>query len=441
MNKYSDFIEIVRGIPLNNNRKFSVDIIQQGQILEWIAVVRLLESEGFVIAAITDKFPTGVYCTEGLTAEGNLKGWKLENEKPKEIIVYNIGWPFLSQKPKEPKTNIQGLKVVPHHVMGICFCRDGVWNKPIIIPHGSLSLMIADTTGIQYGQSGFEGCMVSRDENSKIWAYRLDKNATRFDKTSQSLDLPAFDASIHENLMRKVIGFNKDYIPEKSEGKLYIRPSIAGLNGGLGIIVPETSVVTVEIAAFGNYLPESIKIEGLKYINRPPSGANKIAPNYGATFKIKHDVKKRGYNDYLSFDTSGNAEEVSTCAVGFIDKEDNFIIPPIQGDIDDKDRHILPSFTRESTIDILKSKGENVIIRDVSFEEVKEMKGIFTMGNAVGVLHVSEICMRKTRKDIGQIFTMNEESIRKKIFAIRDMIYKARVGQLKGFEDWAKEII
>ncbi len=437
MNKYTDFIDSIYGISLNDKKTFSAEIIPQKEITEWTAIIRLLESKGFVVAAITDKFPTGVYCAEGLTLEGKLKGWGIENEKPKEILVTNIGWPFLSRKPQAPKTDIQGLKVVPHHVMGVCFCRNGIWTKMVFLPHGSFSVMVADTTGIQYGQAAFEGACAMRNLNGDIFGFRLDQNSTRFDKSIKSLDLPGIDIANMQKIIEKIITYNSDYVPQ--DGKLYIRPSVAGLNGGLGIIVPETSVITIEIAAFGNYLPESIKVEGLKYVHRPPSGANKIAPNYGASFKIKHGVKERGYNDYLSFDIDGNAEEVSTCAVGFINNKGDFIFPPVQDEIDNKDRHSLPSITRKSTIEILKKLGENVILRDVSFKEVKKMKGIFTMGNAVGILHVSKICMKKSLEDEGEIVDMNEKSIREKVFSIRDMIYKSRVGELEGFEDWVRK--
>lgn len=437
---YSEFLVLTKTVALYESKQFSIDVLPKGDDLTWTATVRYLESEGFVIAAITEKFPEGVYCAEGVTVDGKLKGWKLESEVPTAVVVKNIGWAFCSQKPEAPKTHIQGLKFVPHHVMGLFIGKEGQWSKPFYIPSGKILVSVADTSGIQYGQAGFEGCMVSRDENSTIWGYRLDKNAIRFDKTSQSLDLPGFDPATHEEAMRQVVAWNRDYVPEKSEGKLYIRPSICGLDGGLGIIVPDHYIVTVEIAAFGNYLPESITVEALKYVHRPPTGASKIAPNYGGTYKIKHMVKDHGYNDFLSFDTEGNAEEVSTCAVGFIDAKGTFVFPPVLGDIDDKARNILPSFTRESTIEILRKTGEDVEIRDVPFDEVAEMKGIFTMGNAVGVLHVSKVCMRKTPEDKGVIVDVNGAAEREKIFGIRDMIYKARVGQLEGFEAWAKVI-
>lgn len=439
MDIYKQFISDVRGTKKGGQSSFSVELLPNSASTAWAATVRLLESEGFVIAAVTENFPTGVYCAEGME-NGKLKGWGLEVEIPTKIIVTNLGWPFVSQKPQAPRINEGGLKFVPHHVMGIFIGTGGDWGKPLYLPSGRISVFVADTAGIQYGQSGFEGCMTMRDGDENIWSYRLDQNAKRFTKTVESLDLPMLEATLLEKMIRSIVACNQDYVPKNEEGKLYIRPSVSGLSGGLGLIVPEYYIVTVEVAAFGNYLPESIAVEGLKYIHRPPSGANKIAPNYGASFKIKHGVKDRGYNDYLSFDELGNVEEVSTCAVAFIDANGNYIFPPVQDEIDDKERHILPSITRKSTIEVLRKNGETVEVRDVSFDEVSAMKGIFTMGNAVGILHVSKICMRSSRTDKGIVIDFNSDEIRKTIFTLRDKIYAARVGQLEGFEDWAVRV-
>ncbi len=440
MQLFRRFLEDVEKIKKGEARTFDSSLLTLGSKNDWQSVVRLLESKGFVVAAVTKNFPTGVYCAEGITDKGTLIGWKLDMEKPESLLVTNLGWPFCSQRPEAPRINEGGLKFVPHHVMGVFLGTNGDWGKPLYLPSGRLSVFVADTAGIQYGQSGFEGCMTMRDKDGHIWSYRLDQNAQRFTKTIASLDLPELPTALSEKMMRSVVAYNKDYIPSNEEGKLYIRPSVAGLSGGLGLIVPEYYIVTVEIAAFGNYLPDSIKVEGLKYIHRPPSGANKIAPNYGASFKIKHGVKDREYNDYLSFDESGNAEEVSTCAIAFIDQEGNYIFPPVQGEIDDKERHILPSITRKSTIEILEKNGETVVVRDIHFDEISKMKGAFTMGNAVGILHVSDICLKASKEDKGVVIDFNTEVIRHKIFALRDKIYTARVGQLSGFEDWAVKV-
>lgn len=434
---YADFLQKARTTKLMEHAYFSRDILPEKDDSEWNIVVRFLESEGFAVAACTNNFPMGLYCAEG-TKNGFLQGWGIEKEIPTKIIVTNIGWNFRSHTPEAPRTDIQGLKLVPHHTMAVMFCRKGTWSAPIFLPHGSFGMSIADTTGIQYGQAAFEGCCAMRNKEGDAFSFRLEKNAIRFNKSIQALDLPGVDAEKMHKLFLETIRQNKKYIPQ--DGKLYIRPSVTGLNGGLGIIVPETSLITVEVAAFGSYLPESIRVEALRYIHRPPSGVNKIAPNYGANFAIKHATKNRGFNDYISFDERGNVEEVSTCALAFIDKNGDFIFPPVQDEIDTKDRHILPSITRESTIEILKNMGETVIIRDVSFEEITKMKGCFTMGNAVGVLHVSEICLRKTPEEKGEIINLNSEDVRQKVFAIRDNIYASRVGNLEGSENWAERI-
>ncbi len=434
-----EFLAVAEKTELYEKVFTDISVVKDSDFIDWEMAVRYLESKGFVIGAVTKNFPEGVYISEGLE-NNKLKGWGLENEIPEKLVIQNIGKSFKTLKPEAPETEIQGLKLVPHHTMGILFCHKDQWQKVLYVPYGVLGLAIADTTGIQYGQSAFEGCCAMRNKNSEIFGYRLDENSKRFDTSIKSLDLAGINIPEVEAMIEKTISYNKQYVPKNKAGKLYIRPSVSGLNGGLGIILPDFSVITVEVAAFGDYLPESIKVEGIKSICRPSTGSNKIAPNYGASFKIKHGVKDRGYNDFLSFDKDGNTEEVASCAIGFIDENNNFVIPPVLNEIDKKERNILPSITRKSVIEILKSFGEKVIIRDVPFDEIQKMKGCYTMGNAVGVLKVSHLCLKNNTQEKGEILNFDTPEITEKIFSLRDKVYAARTGDLKGFESWAKKI-
>lgn len=437
--KYLEFIQNVKSILPGEEKKFSIEIIPTHEDIEWKYTVRGLESEGFVIAAITKNFPDGVYIAEGLTENKTLKGWKLENEIATEIIVKNIQWPFKSKKPQPPNTQ-KGLKVVTHHTMAVIFgTKTHGWKTPQIIPYGIFGLSIADTSGIQYGQAAFEGACAMKNKNQEVFGFRLDKNSERFTKSMLALNLPDIAPDIIEDITTKTIQTNKEYIPNHGDGQLYIRPSVCGLSGGLGIIVPDNFIITVEIAAMGAYFAPTISIEGRRDIQRPATGTNKIAPNYGSSFLIKEGVKKRGYTDYLSFDKNGYTEEVATCAVGFIDTNGVFIFPPVQGEIDNNERHILPSITRYSTIEVLKKSGKQVEIRDVHSTEIFSMMGMFTMGNAVGILHVDKICMKEDASDEGEIITFLPES-KKIIESIKEKIFSARIGELQGFENWVKKI-
>lgn len=452
--KYHNFINDVRTIPKGSQKTFPVDIIPRGgNNTEWEYTIRGLESEGFIISATTKKFPTGVYIAEALTEDGKLKGWGLENEVPETILVKNVGWPFKSLKPVSPITKM-GLKVVPHHTMAVVFGQGATdksnskksaikyqWNKEMEhIPYGIWGVSIADTSGIQYGQAAFEGACAMKNKNGEVYGFRLDKNSERFSKSSLALNLPEISSSMVQEAIETTITNNTDYIPNNGEGQLYIRPSVCGLSGGLGIITPDYFIFTVEVAAMGAYFAPTISVEGRKDVHRPYTGANKIAPNYGASYKIKEGVKARGYTDYLSFTTDGMVEEVATCAVGFIDQKGAFVFPPVQDEIDDKDRHILPSITRYSTIDMLRYAKEEVIIRDVHADEIQEMAGMFTMGNAVGLLHVDKLCLKEDEADKGQLITFPEES-KETIFSLKEKLVSARLGQLEGFEPWGKKII
>lgn len=435
-----ELLESIQTLKKGEKKEFPISVIPCGEKnIEWKLFVRGLESEGFIFSVSTKNFPKGVYIAEGFNTNGTLKGWKLEDQTPEKLIVTNIGWPFKSLKPIEPNTKM-GLKVVPHHTMTIIIGEksSGWGNIFETIPYGIFGLSIADTSGIQYGQAAFEGACTMKNAKSEVYGFRLDKNSNRFVKSTAALNLPEISSSVVQKATVETIKYNTDYIPENGEGQLYIRPSVCGLSGGLGIIVPDYFIFTVEIAAMGAYFAPTISIEGRKDIHRPYTGANKIAPNYGASYKIKEGVKQRGYTDYLSFTADGMVEEVATCAVAFI-KDGIFIFPPVQDEVDNRDRHILPSITRYSTIDVLRGTGETVEIRDVHADEISTMDGMFTMGNAVGILHVDKICLKENESDEGEIIRFPEHT-KESIFSIKQKIFSARIGELQGFEDWGKRI-
>jgi branched-chain amino acid aminotransferase len=435
------FIDEVLTIKEDESKSFSVSVLDSGcNSIGFESAIRLLENRGFSIGAITQNFKYPIYISEGVDEKGYLKGWGLEKERPLKIIATNIGLPIKSLKPKEPQTNIKGLKLVPHYSMAICKgTKNEGWQKIHQIPHSSISISIADTSGIQYGQSAFEGACAMKNKKNETFGFRLNKNIKRFNKSIESLCLPPINEKDLLKSLETTISNNTKYIPEYNKGKLYIRPSVAGLYGGLGIIVPDIFVITIEIAAFGDYFPFSIDIEALKNIHRPETGVNKIASNYASSFLIKKGVKERGYTDYLSFTKDGFVEEVATCAVGFINKENKFIFPPVQDEIDNKKRNILPSITRKSIIEILKYKNAKIEIRDVHVSEIKKMDNMFTMGNAVGVLFIEKLCLKDNEEDKGEIINFNLEK-KDTINKVKEYLFSARLGELENFEDWVKKL-
>lgn len=345
------FVSDVLDIKKNASKSFPLSILLKIENSDWELGVRYVESKGFSVGVITDKNKYGVFIAEALDANGKLKGWGLENHTPLELCVKNIGFPLHSEKPEAPDTTIQGLKVVPAHSIAVLFGdkKDG-WGKVHHIPASLFSLSVMNTGAIQYGQSAFEGACAMKNAKNEVFGFRLDENTERFNKSIQAIGLPAIDVREVQKMIEVNIQNNTAYVPYFGDGQLYIRPSIAGLTGALGIVAAETFVITVEVAAFGSYIPSSIKVEGLQYVSRPDSGTSKIAPNYSLPVKIKQGVKSRGYADYLSYDRSGNVEEVSSCAVAFIDRNNMFVFPPVQDEIDSKERHVLPSITRKSVI-------------------------------------------------------------------------------------------
>ena len=232
----------------------------------WKKTIRFLEAEGFSVSAVTKKFPDGIFCAE-ISEDQKTLGWGIEGEDIEKIRVVYVGFPIISEKPQAPKTAEPGLKFVPTIGMGLTYGEQknpDFYHAPIFLPSSRIGFQQVNTTGIQYGQGAFEGgCATYTKTDTNEWfsIFRISDLADRFQKSCEALHLPPFPRDFFLEMIQKVVQINKKYIP-KNNGKLYIRPSVCGGEGGLGIIPPENVFVTFEVAAFGDYYPEGIEIEG-----------------------------------------------------------------------------------------------------------------------------------------------------------------------------------
>jgi branched-subunit amino acid aminotransferase/4-amino-4-deoxychorismate lyase len=214
-------------------------------------------------------------------------------------------------------------------------------------------------------------------------------------------------------------------------------------------------MICVEVAAFGSFFSGKVKLQGLKDVFRPITGADKVSGNYTDTFARKKAVKARGYSDYLSFDFTGNIEEVSTCAIGFIKLvgtgQVEYHFPPVREDAPDSSQahtyHSLDSITRRSIIEMLRCLNHTVIVRDIHADELSSFAGMFTMGNAAGVTPVAQVDLCESGDaDVSERIIFETKAADALIADLQTLLRQARRGQhtepaLVGFnEAWVDRI-
>ena len=113
----------------------------------------------------------------------------------------------------------------------------------------------------------------------------------------------------------------------------------------------------------------------------------------------KHEAEKQGFTDSLMLDHEGNVAEATGANVFFKDKKGELHTP-----IPDS---FLDGITRQTVIEIAKSKNIKVNERKIKPEELKNFVGCFLTGTAAEVTPVS--CIAENQYKVCQmIIGLNE---------------------------------
>ena len=101
----------------------------------------------------------------------------------------------------------------------------------------------------------------------------------------------------------------------------------------------------------------------------------------------KHEAEKQGYSESLMLDHEGNVAESTSANVFFKDSNGELHTPIADS--------FLNGITRQTVIEIAKSKNIKVYERKIKPEELKSFKGCFLTGTAAEITPVSEISEHK----------------------------------------------
>src|SRR6478609_5332353 len=178
---------------------------------------------------------------------------------------------------------------------------DGEWKSVEIKPYQPLMLE-PSVAAIHYGQSIFEGIKAYKDEDGNAFIFRPFDNFKRFNKSAERMNMPEVPEDIFIEGMRQLIELDKDWIPEKKEHSLYIRPFMFATDAMLGVRPSETYKFLIILSPAGPYFsaPMKISVEE-KYTRAAPGGVGfaKNAGNYGGSMLASTVAKQNGYDQVL----------------------------------------------------------------------------------------------------------------------------------------------
>ena len=325
------------------------------------------------------------------------------------------------------------------HMFVMDYNEEKGWHDGEIIPYGPIALEPSCTV-FHYGQEMFEGLKAYRTTDDKILLFRPDMNAKRTNNTNNRLCIPQMDEELYVEAIKALVEVDKEWVPKKEGTSLYIRPFIIATQPYLGVSPSSSYKFIIILSPVGPYYagglaPTSIYVEE-KYVRAVAGGTGeaKCGGNYAAGLKAQQEASEKGYDQILWLDGVERkyVEEIGTSNAFFV-IDDEIITPPLKGTI-------LPGITRNSTIQLLKDKGYNVVERRITVEEVFEaaktghLKEMFASGTAAVISPVGALCYKEevvviNNKEIGEISQMTY-----------DTLYGIQTGKVADPFNWVVEL-
>ena len=291
--------------------------------------------------------------------------------------------------------NIEFGKVYSDH-MFVADYRDGAWHAPRIEPYGPMMLSPANVT-LHYAQSVFEGMKAFKSESGEVRLFRPLDNYHRINISAERMVLPQIPEEIFMGGLTQLIDLDRDWVPNKENTALYIRPFLFATDEYIGIRPSVSFKFMIITCPVGAYYSKPVKVKIEEHYTRAVAGGTgfaKSAGNYGNSLYPAVQAVKEGYNQLIWTDAKEHkyVEESGTMNVVFV-IGDTLVTAPT-------DDTILKGITRDSVLTLARDMGMKVEERRLSVEELVgaardgSLKEAFGTGTAATITSIEMIGFR-----------------------------------------------
>ncbi len=305
-------------------------------------------------------------------------------------------------------------KYFTDHLFKAHYAEGRGWYDAQIMPYQNFAMDPAASV-FHYGQALFEGMKAFRYKKNSIALFQPEFNFERMQAGAERLCLVSPPKELFMESVRELVKVDERWIPEQDHCALYIRPTLIGTEGFLGVRPSKEMIFFIILSPVGSYYsgglkPVKIWVEDQAVRAAPGGlGATKAGANYAASLKSALEAKERGYDQVLWLDSNHSAiEEVGTMNVFFVLKGKKVVTPKLNGSI-------LAGGVRSAIITLLQDMSYQVEERQILINELveKEKSGelleAFGTGTAAVVTPIGELKYKNdaffVRKDSGALST------------------------------------
>jgi branched-chain amino acid aminotransferase len=273
---------------------------------------------------------------------------------------------------------------------------DGAWRAARIQPYGPLPLL-PSISALHYGVSVFEGLRAHRGPAGEILVFRPRDNARRMIRSAERLVMAPVPEQLFLDGLELLLRIDQQWIPDASEGALYIRPLLFSTDPQLRPQPAGRFVFVILTSPYAAYFPAPVDVfVGERYVRAFPGGTGDVKPagNYASAMLADREAAEHGCQSVLWLDGI-HREYVEECGVMnvFFVLGDTVVTPELGGTI-------LPGLQRDSVIVMLRDRGIRVDERRISITELVsahergDLREAFGTGTAATVSHLRSIRYR-----------------------------------------------
>ncbi|HRN16173.1 MAG TPA: branched-chain amino acid aminotransferase [Xylanibacter oryzae] len=278
-----------------------------------------------------------------------------------------------------------------------CYYRNGKWGEVEVCSETTLNIHMAATC-LHYGQEAFEGLKAYRGKDGKVRVFRMDENAARLQSTCRGILMPEVPTELFEEMVKKVVRLNQDYIPTYESGAtLYIRPLLIGTSAQVGVHPSTEYLFMIFVTPVGPYFKGGFSTNPYVIIREfdrsAPLGTGiyKVGGNYAASLLANKKAHDLGYACEFYLDAKEKKYMDECGAANFFGIKNNTYVTP-------KSTSILPSITNKSLMQLAEDYGMKVERRQIPEEELGTFEEAGACGTAAVISPISKIDDLETKK-------------------------------------------
>lgn len=333
-----------------------------------------------------------------------------------------------TNKKDKPDINNLGFgRFFTDHMFVVDYTEGKGWHEPRIIPYQPISLDPASKV-FHYAQTVFEGLKAYLTVDNKVLLFRPESNFKRLNASNERLCIPVIDEELALEALKKLVEVDREWIPNAPGTSLYIRPFIIATEPCLGVASSQNFQFIIIMSPVGSYYKEGIKpvkiLVEQQYVRAVAGGTGeaKTGGNYASSLKGQELANKDGYSQTLWLDGREKRyiEEVGSMNI-FFKINGTVVTPALNGSI-------LHGITRDSMIQLLKSKNIPVEERQISIHDITEAYHNGTLEEAFGTGTAAVI------SPIGELKWLDERIIinNGEIGEVTQMLYDTLTGIQNG---------